>query len=144
MSEVRRKIGPYEIVRLLGKGGMSEVYEVENPRLGSRHALKRFMYEKDDPEVKERFTVEGKLLARLNHPRIVKVTDFGTDEVSGKPYFVMDLVLNERGEMQLLSDVEPGRADASRRAHGTTIFGRGLRRSVRTVPFMATSSSRTC
>ena len=111
MSEERRKVGPYEIVRLLGKGGMSEVYEVENPRLGSRHALKLFTYEKDDPEVKERFTVEGKLLARLAHPRIVKVTDFGTDEASGKPYFVMDLVLNERGEMQLLSDVEPGTVD---------------------------------
>ena len=105
------RIGQYETLRLLGKGGMSEVYEVENPRLGSRHALKLFTYERDDPEVKERFLVEGKLLARLNHPRIVKVTDFGTDEASGKPYFVMDLVLNERGEMQLLSDVEPGTAD---------------------------------
>ena len=111
MSEGRRTIGPYETVRLLGKGGMSEVYEVENPRLGSRHALKLFTYEKDDPEVRERFQVEGKLLARLGHPRIVKVTDFGTDKASGKPYFVMDLVLNERGEMQLLSDVEPGTVD---------------------------------
>ena len=111
MSEERRKIGSYEIVRLLGKGGMSEVYEAENPRLGSRHALKLFTYEKDDPEVRERFTVEGKLLARLAHPRIVKVTDFGEDGEGGKPYFVMDLVLNERGEMQLLSDVEPGTVD---------------------------------
>ena len=104
-------IGNYKIVRLLGKGGMSEVYEAENLRLGSRHALKLFTYEKDDPDVRERFLVEGKLLARLSHPRIVKVTDFGTDEASGKPYFVMDLVLNERGEMQLLSDVEPGTVD---------------------------------
>ena len=111
MSEKRGKIGSYEIVRLLGKGGMSEVYEVENVRLGSRHALKLFTYEKDDSEVKDRFMVEGKLLARLSHPRIVKVTDFGTDEASGKPYFVMDLVKNERGEMQLLSDIEPGTAD---------------------------------
>lgn len=110
MSE-KRRIGEYEVVRLLGKGGMSEVYEVENVRLGSRHALKLFTYEKDDPEVRERFQVEGKLLARLGHPRIVKVTDFGTDEQSGKPYFVMDLVMNERGELQLLSDVEPGTAD---------------------------------
>ena len=105
------KIGPYVIVRLLGKGGMSEVYEVENPRLGSRHALKLFTYKKDDPGVEDRFMVEGRLLARLNHPRIVKVSDFGTDEASGKPYFVMDLVLNEHGEMQLLSDVEPGTVD---------------------------------
>ena len=107
----RVTVGAYKTVRLLGKGGMSEVYEVENQRLGSRHALKLFTYERDDPEVRERFMVEGRLLARLNHPRIVKVTDFGTDEASGKPYFVMDLVLNGRGEMQLLSDVEPGTVD---------------------------------
>ena len=105
------EIGLYKSVRLLGKGGMSEVYEVENVRLGSRHALKLYTYEKEDPEVRERFTVEGKLLARLNHPRIVRVTDLGTDEASGKPYFVMDLVLDERGEMRLLSDVEPGTVD---------------------------------
>lgn len=110
MSETRT-IGQYEIKRLLGKGGMSEVYEAEHVRLGSRHALKLFTYEKDDPDVRERFLVEGRLLARLAHPRIVRVTDFGTDETSGKPYFVMDLVLNERGEMQLLSDVMPGMAD---------------------------------
>ena len=111
MGNKREKIGPYEIVSLLGKGGMSEVYEVENSRLGSRHALKLYTYEKEDPEVRERFTVEGKLLARLSHPRIVKVTDLGTDEASGKSYFVMDLVLDERGEMKLLSDVEPGTVD---------------------------------
>ena len=107
----KRKIGSYEVVRLLGKGGMSEVYEVENSRLGSRHALKLFTYEKDDADVRERFQVEGKLLARLGHPRIVKVTDFGTDETGERPYFVMDLVLDERGQVRQLSDVEPGTVD---------------------------------
>ena len=57
-------IGCYETVRLLGKGGMSEVYEAVNPRLGSHHALKLFVYEKDDPEVRRRFEDEGRLLAR--------------------------------------------------------------------------------
>lgn len=90
---------------------MSEVFEVENPRLGSRHALKLFKYDSDEQDVRARFMTEGRLLARLSHPRIVKVTDFGTDEQSGKPYFVMDLVLNERGEMQQLSDVQPGTVD---------------------------------
>ena len=71
-------IGNYDVVRLLGKGGMSEVYEAENPRLGTRHAIKLFAYEKDDPEVRRRFETEGRLLAKLSHPRIVKVTDFGT------------------------------------------------------------------
>ena len=105
------KIGCYETIRLLGKGGMSEVYEAENPRLGSRHALKLFAYEKDDAEVRRRFEVEGRLLAKLNHPRIVKVTDFGTDEASGRPYFVMDLVLDDHGELRALSDVQPGTVD---------------------------------
>ena len=104
-------IGGYETVRLLGKGGMSEVYEVENPRLGSRHALKLFTYEKDDPDVRERFEVEGRLLAKLNHPRIVRVTDMGVEQSSGRPYFVMDLVLDSHGEMKQLSDVQPGTAD---------------------------------
>ena len=104
-------IGGYETVRLLGKGGMSEVYEVENPRLGSRHALKLFTYEKDDPEVRERFEVEGRLLAKLSHPRIVRVTDMGVDTASGRPFFVMDLVLDAHGEMRQLSDVQPGTAD---------------------------------
>ena len=104
-------IGAYDVVRLLGKGGMSEVYEVVNPRLGSRHALKLYVYEQDDPDVRERFMVEGKLLARLCHPRIVKVTDFGTDEKTGRPFFVMDLILDAHGEMKQLSDVQPGTVD---------------------------------
>ena len=104
-------IGNYDVVRLLGKGGMSEVYEAENPRLGTRHAIKLFTYEKDDSEVRRRFETEGRLLAKLSHPRIVKVTDFGTDEATGKPYFVMDLVLDESGQPKSLSDVEPGSVD---------------------------------
>jgi hypothetical protein len=104
-------IGSYETVRLLGKGGMSEVYEAVNPRLGTRHAVKLFVYEKDDPDVRRRFEDEGRLLARLSHPRIVKVTDFGTDAASGKPFFVMDLILDESGENKSLADVEPGSVD---------------------------------
>jgi len=105
------KIGEYETVRLLGKGGMSEVYEAEYSRLGSRHAIKLFAYDGDDPEVRRRFEDEGRLLAKLNHPRIVRVTDMGTDEGSGKPYFVMDLVLDAEGDTKSLAEVEPGSVD---------------------------------
>lgn len=105
------RFGEYEVVRPLGKGGMSEVYEVENVRLGSRHALKLFTYEKEDAEVRERFLAEGKILARLRHPRIVKVVDFGTDGASGRPYFVMDLVCDEHGQVRSLAEVQPGMAD---------------------------------
>lgn len=104
------KIGAYDVIRVLGKGGMSEVYEAENPRLGSRHALKVYAYRNDDPDVRRRFDVEGRLLAKLGHPRIVKVTDIGeTDE--GRPYFAMDLVLAPDGSPKSLADLSDGEAD---------------------------------
>ena len=103
------KIGKYEVVRQIGKGGMSEVFEVEDTAIGSRHALKIYTYAKDDPEVRNRFLVEGRLLARLSHPGIVKVTDIGSD--GDRPYFVMDLILGPDGEKQSLADVPDGSAD---------------------------------
>jgi len=111
MEDGNRTIGGLKVVRLIGKGGMSEVYEVEDPRLGSRHALKLFTYPKDDAEVRARFETEGRLLAKLSHPRIVKVTDIGKDEASGRPYFVMDLVLDPEGAVKTLGDVPDGGAD---------------------------------
>ena len=107
----RMKIGEYEIVRQLGKGGMSEVYEVERLSTGTRHALKLFAYPKESEEVLSRFKTEGRLLAKLDHPRIVKVTDMGTDAASGKPYFVMSLVLDQNGEIKTLGDVPEGSVD---------------------------------
>ena len=103
------QIGIYETVRLIGKGGMSEVYEAVNSRLGSRHAIKLYSYPKDDADVKSRFKAEGAMLARLSHPRIVKVTDIGEHE--GRPYFVMDLVLAEDGKPRTLSDVKTAELD---------------------------------
>lgn len=59
MSEERRTIGPYEIIRLLGKGGMSEVYEVENPRLGSRHALMHTALSDRDRQIYRAYAMGG-------------------------------------------------------------------------------------
>ena len=104
-----KTIGGLEVVRLLGRGGMSEVYEAVDPRLGSRHAVKLYAYPKQDDEVRRRFEAEGRLLARLSHPRVVKVTDLG--EEGGRPYFVMDLVLGPDGRPTSLADVPDGSAD---------------------------------
>ena len=104
-------IGGYEVIRTLGKGGMSEVFEVEKIATGARHALKLFAYPKDDAFVRARFENEGKLLVKLNHPRIVRVFETGIDEASGKPYFVMDLVLDGEGKVRSLADVPDGEAD---------------------------------
>ena len=106
-----REIGEYRIVRLLGKGGMSEVYEAEHLHLESRHAIKFFTYEKNVDGVKERFLAEGKLLAKLAHPRVVRVTDAGTDPETQQPYFVMDLVAGPEGQVRSLADVPVGEAD---------------------------------
>jgi len=106
-----REIGEYRIVRLLGKGGMSEVYEAEHLRLGSHHAVKFFTYEKNVDGVKERFLAEGKLLAKLAHPRVVRVTDSGTDPETRQPYFVMDLVTDPEGQVRSLADVPVGEVD---------------------------------
>ena len=97
------KIAEYNIVRKLGDGGMSEVWEAENLRLGSRCALKVYCYPKQDEAVRERFLVEGRLLAKLAHPRIVKVSDLGTDD-AGRPYFAMDLVCGPDGQPQTLAN----------------------------------------
>ncbi|MCQ2392802.1 MAG: serine/threonine protein kinase [Kiritimatiellae bacterium] len=120
-------IGGYEVVRLIGKGGMSEVYEVENKRLGSRHALKFFTYEKDIPEVRERFLAEGRILALLSHPHIVKVSDFGMDDATKRPFIVMDLILDPDGKVQSLADLPAGSADEELIARWYEDLREGLR-----------------
>ena len=86
-------IAGHRVVRLLGRGGMAEVYEVEHLQLGLRRAMKVLVAKGERTEfLKSRFLAEGRLLARLDHPRIVKVHDCGVDESSGRLYLTMDLV----------------------------------------------------
>lgn len=106
-SASARQIENWKFVRLLGKGGMAEVFEVENARLGTRAALKLFSSAKDkDGSVRTRFLAEAALLARLSHPRLVRVFDYGIDPASGRPYFVMDLVLDPSGKPRTLASKE--------------------------------------
>jgi serine/threonine protein kinase len=64
--------GPYRIVRKIGQGGMGEVYEAWEDDLHRRIALKILSLSVlDKPEVTERFTIEGRALARLKHPNVV-------------------------------------------------------------------------
>lgn len=103
-------IGGYRVVRLLGKGGMAEVYEVEHPTLGVRRAMKVFRAEGDRAELlRSRFLAEGRLLARLDHPRLIRVYDCAEDAASGAPYITMDLVLGADGEPHTLSSLHKDR-----------------------------------
>ena len=110
--EQGQKIGSYRIVRLLGEGGMGAVYEVEHEQLGVRYALKSFTLEDGHVDVlKNKFLAEGKILARLHDPHLVRVFDLNFDEATGTPYFVMDLVLSEDGRPRTLSDVKTEELD---------------------------------
>ncbi len=106
------RIGAYRIVRPLGKGGMGAVYEVVHEKLGVHYALKTFTLDHGHVQLlKERFLAEGRILARLRHPNLVRVFDLDVDEATRTPYFVMDLVLYKDGHPYTLADVEDGSAD---------------------------------
>jgi len=79
------KLGPYEIVALVGAGGMGEVYRARDHRLGRDVAVKvlpaTFSH---DPERLRRFEQEARAAAALNHPNILVVYDIGTE--NGAPY----------------------------------------------------------
>lgn len=90
-------LGGYRVVRPLG-GGMGRVYEVEHEALGVRRALKVFVdVSSHVEERKSLFLAEGRALARVSHPRVVRIHDFVVDEATGTPYFSMDLVLSPDG-----------------------------------------------
>ncbi|HEX6887470.1 MAG TPA: Stk1 family PASTA domain-containing Ser/Thr kinase [Candidatus Nanopelagicales bacterium] len=99
MSDVRRLGDRYEVGELLGRGGMAEVHEGRDLRLGRRVAIKILKPElARDPAFLARFRREAQSAASLNHPNVVAVYDTGED-VLGEgpnatvvPFIVMELV----------------------------------------------------
>src|SRR5580658_330253 len=81
----------YQVIRLLGQGGMGTVYEVEDTTVGKRYVLKTLNAElRDRKELAERLSKEARILARLSHPNIVEVVTAGmTGDDLRLPYFVM-------------------------------------------------------
>jgi serine/threonine protein kinase len=84
-------LGAYKIVRLIGQGGMGEVYEGRDEILDRKVALKVILPEHyHTPEVEKRFRIEGQALAKLNHQNVVTVHALGEDK--GNNYLVMEYV----------------------------------------------------
>jgi serine/threonine protein kinase len=90
-AEVARRFPQLEILECLGRGGMGIVYKARQARLNRLVALKILPPEKErQAHFSERFSREAQTLARLNHPSIVAVYDFG--ETDGLYYLLMEFV----------------------------------------------------
>jgi tRNA A-37 threonylcarbamoyl transferase component Bud32 len=79
IKEIAKHLPDLEVIELLGAGGMGTVYKARQPQLDRTVALKILSHDlAADPAFVERFNREAKMLARLSHPNIVGVFDFGT------------------------------------------------------------------
>src|SRR3954467_5542809 len=134
-----KTLGRYNIERTLGKGAMGVVYEGLDPRLGRRVAIKTILKSHLDPDsVKEysmRFVREAQAVARLNHPNIVQVYDFG--EEGDIAYLVMEFIkgkelksffdANERFDLKEAVRIMAELCDALEFAHNAGIIHRDIK-----------------
>ncbi len=89
----RKKLGKYEIIERIGRGGMAEVYRGYHASLDRYVAIKLLHpFLADDPEFKDRFENEARNVAKLKHPNIVQVYDFEYDEEGDSYYMVMEMI----------------------------------------------------
>jgi len=101
VESVQTAFPQLEVLALIGQGGMGAVYKARQPKLNRSVALKILPEGvARHPAFAERFAREGQLLARLNHPNVVAVHDFG--EAGGFYYLLMEYVdgVNLRQAMQ--------------------------------------------
>jgi serine/threonine protein kinase/tetratricopeptide (TPR) repeat protein len=129
------KVGPYEIVALLGAGGMGEVYRAEDVRLGRTVAIKLLPAAlKADPDSRARLLNEARAASALRSPNIAVTYDIG--EHAGADYIVMEYVDGEllsarvaKGPLPVRDVVEIGLqvTDALDEAHARGIIHRDIK-----------------
>jgi tetratricopeptide (TPR) repeat protein len=142
-ESVPSQVGGYEIVRLIGEGGMGAVYEAMQDTPRRPVAVKVIRAGLVGRQVLARFKREAELLGRLQHPGIAAVYEAGTADITSQrgvvrdqPFYAMELVrgrpllqycleerLETRGRMQLLAQV----CDAVQHAHERGIVHRDLK-----------------
>jgi serine/threonine protein kinase/tetratricopeptide (TPR) repeat protein len=84
------RIGPYEIVELLGAGGMGVVYRARDSRLGRDVAIKLIPSARQSADALKRFEIEARATGSINHPNILSVYDVGAGEYG--PWLVAELL----------------------------------------------------
>jgi uncharacterized RDD family membrane protein YckC len=111
-SQFPCKFGGYQLLGLLGRGGMGTVYEAEHTATGRRVALKMLGHQIDSPDMRQRFLREGRLAAGVNHPNSLYI--FGSEEIEGVPVITMEITgvgtlqdkLNKRGPLPVPEAVD--------------------------------------
>ena len=135
------RLGPYEVLRRIGAGGMGEVYRARDPRLDRTVAIKLLSEEfAADPDRRARFEREARAIASLNHPHICALHDVGAcpDPRSGNPllFLVMEYIDGQTLAERLSSGPLPASevvryaaelADALAHAHRRGIVHRDLK-----------------
>jgi serine/threonine protein kinase/Tol biopolymer transport system component len=129
------RLGPYEIVEPLGAGGMGEVYRARDTRLGRDVAIKVLpAHVADQPEARQRFEREARLVSSLNHPNICVLHDIGQQD--GIDFLVMEYLEGEtlaarlrKGPLPLAQALEYGVqiTMALAEAHKRGVFHRDLK-----------------
>jgi serine/threonine protein kinase/tetratricopeptide (TPR) repeat protein len=136
-SLILKEFGPYQILKLLGEGGMGVVYLAERRDLGTQVAVKVLRDAWLSPARRERFASEQRTLAQLNHPLIARLYDADTLN-DGTPWFVMEYVdgiplthycrkheCSVEQRLQLFRSV----CEAVQHAHGHAVIHRDLKPS---------------
>lgn len=145
VEQLQAALPQYEILEIVGIGGMAAVYKARQPKLDRLIAIKILPPDFDDSlgmNVAERFGVEAQAMARLNHPRIISIYDFGETEGSetsrAMQYIVMEYVegttiwdliqegtLNQKQTLAILTQI----CDALHYAHTQNIVHRDIKPS---------------
>ena len=128
------RLGPYEVLGLIGVGGMAEVYKARDTRLDRTVAIKVLRPHLSDPEHRARFEREARMIAGLSHPHICSLYDVG--EHDSASFLVMEHLVGEtlaerlrKGALPIDYALEAGVqvADALSAAHRAGIIHRDLK-----------------
>src|SRR5439155_7052048 len=137
-SMAGQHIGPYELLREIGRGGMGEVYLAQNQRLGRQVALKFLPVSfQDDPDRRARLLTEARAASSLHSPQIATIHDIGEHE--GHAFIVMEYVEGE----PLSQKLKGGRSPSAKRSTSASRLPRRWRRRTGAASSTATSRAPT-